>query len=160
MKKLISYAKNIMKLPSSQYEYILLSIVNEKPKILKELLDYECFEFRKEIFLKIFLTSSIKLKKVLLDYDKQKNHFIDFNHLLPNGKSFFTQISLEISDLSEIVQFFLDNNADPNLPDKFGVYPLEYAININSYKFVETLVNTEKIDFSVRMKKLKKHICI
>lgn len=47
--------------------------------------------------------------------------------------------------------FFLDNGADPNMPDKFGIYPLQQAIKNDSLMLVDVLIGSNKIDYKKRI---------
>lgn len=86
----------------------------------------------------------------LLQYDQKHSHLIDCNKLLPNGKSFFTlkKNSLQIENY---VDFFIEHGADPNIPDKEGIYPLEHAIKLNSKGFVSSLIESEKVDLNQKI---------
>lgn len=104
---------------------------------------------------------SISLMNEILNFDR--NHFkvIDFKKLLLTGESFLTLIgsqqfidsqfiSIVINSFytAEIASFLLDHGVDPNIPDKNGFYPLEYAITLDSIDFICVLINTNKIDFT------------
>lgn len=96
---------------------------------------------------------TIELLQSLTDYDEKHNHCIDFENLLKSGKSFFTVINPITRKIDKIVSFLLDHNADPNKPDKFGIYPLQYAIEMKSYSYTKSLINSNKIDYSVKLNK-------
>ncbi|KAK8880443.1 hypothetical protein M9Y10_003117 [Tritrichomonas musculus] len=102
---------------------------------------------------KIEFSARIDIMDELLDYDENHFHLINMNNLLPNGKSFFTSINCDCQNLEDIVQYYLVHGVDPNMPDSFGVYPLEYAILNRSYCFFRNLLNSNRIDMSVRLKK-------
>ena len=87
----------------------------------------------------------------LLNYDENHSHLIKFNELLPNGKSFFTSINPNLDNIQDLVQYYLNHGVDPNSPDRFGVYPLEYAIGCDSPNFVNALLNSNRIDLSIRI---------
>ena len=89
--------------------------------------------------------------KEIIEYDENHYHFIDFTQPLEDGESYFTEIPAFSSNIGEIAQFFLDHGADPNIPDKSGEYPLQYAILYNSADFIKVLLDSGKIDYSVRM---------
>lgn len=120
---------------------------------------------------------NIEILKALVDYDSKHLQFIHFGQLLPNGKSVFTQITTiqqsyyyanpcrpgffnsryqsnakEIDEgTSQYIGFLLDHGADPNKPDLFGVYPLQHAIQIESIPLVKVLLNSGKINYSVKI---------
>ena len=98
-------------------------------------------------------TISIDFLKYLVQYDENHNNCIHFDKLLPNGKSFFPSIESDNEKIGEIVQLFLDKGVNPNAPDAFNVYPLQYSIYKKSYSFVITLINSKKIDFNVKFNK-------
>ena len=54
-------------------------------------------------------------------------------------------ISIYFSD-KDVVNFLIENRANLNQPDKYGVYPLQEAINISSKENISALVKTRKID--------------
>ena len=88
----------------------------------------------------------------IYNYDKKHSHLIDFTKLLPNGKSFFTSISKDCSEISSAVEFLIKHDAYPNVPDKDGIYPLEYAIKINSLPFIKSLIDSNIINFQQLVK--------
>ncbi|KAK8841740.1 hypothetical protein M9Y10_026687 [Tritrichomonas musculus] len=92
----------------------------------------------------------------ILAFNEKNGKFIDFTKNLKNEKSFFTIIRFPCCKIQEIVQLYLKNGADPNLPDGFGVYPLQHAIEINSFEYVDALIKSNKIDFEIKIKKAKK----
>lgn len=65
---------------------------------------------------------------------KNMQKIIDFTRLLPNGKSFFTEIESFSNDenYTSLVNFLLDNGTDQN-----EVYLLGHAILIQSLCFVD-----------------------
>ena len=95
----------------------------------------------------IALPNSMEL---IYNYDEQHDHLIDFKKLLPNGNSYFTSIFSFCDGIENIVEFFLNHDVDPDLPDEKGVYPLEHAIRINSYSIANMLIETNRIDFTRR----------
>ena len=95
--------------------------------------------------------SPVDIMTILYDFDLEHDHLIDFSKLLPNGNSFFTIINHRNSFINEVVHFLLEKGVDPNLPDKFNVYPLEYAIRNNSDEFVTELLNSNEIDYSKKI---------
>ena len=134
------------------YKYHSHALNHEKKECLQNAFETREKTIDKNIFYQIFFLSPLEIKRKLIEYDLKNNHLIDFEQLLPNGKSFYTQINKETNDISSTVQLFLENNVDPNCPDKFGVYPLEHAIKMGSLSFVQTLIKSEKIDFSIKLK--------
>ena len=91
--------------------------------------------------------SIIEMMERLVNYDNEHEHLIKFDKLLPKGKSFFTAICSDYSDIGAVCNFLIEHGVDPNTPDKDGIYPLEHAININSIDMVTSLVNSEKMNF-------------
>ena len=86
----------------------------------------------------------------LLEHDK--NHLINFSQLLPNGKSYFTVDSLNKTyNIGSVVSYLLSHGADPNLPDRFGLYPLQFAIESNNYAFAAALLDSKEIDLSKKI---------
>lgn len=96
-------------------------------------------------------TKILRLMKILVDYDKQHEHLIDFSQLLPDGKSYFTSIPIKLLSNVEIIHFFIDQGVDMNAPDKFGQYPLEFGINSFSSKIVHIFLSSNKIDLTRRI---------
>lgn len=94
---------------------------------------------------------NIDLMNKLCDFDKTHDHLIDFNKLLPNGKSFFTSFHYNFNKINKIVNFLLDHGADPNTPDGNDVFPLEKAIDLESVEFVRSLIDSNKINFSLKI---------
>ena len=88
----------------------------------------------------------IEIMNQIFDYDEEHSHLIDFTKLLPNGKSFFTSLTNNISE--DIIEFLIIHGADPNMPDKNGISPLEHAIILKSAIFAKKLIDTNKIIFS------------
>lgn len=110
------------------------------------------------------------IKKLIL-FDKNHWQQIHFDQLLPNGQSFFTHIEMSKpantavdslhhslsaqtvkKDVSYplFIRFLLDEGVDPNKPDLFGVYPLQYAILKRNFHVVDALIQSRKIDYSIR----------
>lgn len=114
---------------------------------------------------------SMNIINELYNYDKENDHLIDFTKLLPNGKSFFTSIAStnlfeteedgfddldyvnqkDLTNVSEIANFLIEHGANPDEPDDEGFLPLEYAILLNSFEFVNVLINSNKIDYSQKV---------
>ncbi|KAK8872160.1 hypothetical protein M9Y10_007922 [Tritrichomonas musculus] len=97
------------------------------------------------------ITAPIDIMNELYEYDQKHDKLIDMDKLLPNGKSYFTSIPLNLSNTKNVVNFFLEHGSDPNAPDKNGVYPLQYAISINSREFIFALVDSKKVDINKRI---------
>ncbi|KAK8835758.1 Ankyrin repeat and FYVE domain-containing protein 1 [Tritrichomonas musculus] len=98
---------------------------------------------------------------------------INFNELLPTGESFFTLIAsqksidsdfinVNSSQTAEIASFLIDHGEDPNIPDKRGFYPLEYAILLESPSFVRVLLDSNKINLNqiIIIKDCSKRDCV
>lgn len=96
-------------------------------------------------------SDAIEMMKKLYEYDQQHEKIIDLNKLLPNGETFFSIILFPIHNIGQIIDFLLEEGADPNEPDSSKIYPLEKAIILNSYEFVISLINSNKIDYSIRI---------
>lgn len=76
---------------------------------------------------------------------------------MPNGKSFFKILNGR-SNARKIVPFLIQNGADPNAPDKDGVYQLEYAINESMTALLNALIETCKIDFNIKLANNKSYL--
>ena len=85
----------------------------------------------------------------LFEFDKKHDKLIDMKKLLPNGKSFFTY-KPNLPNARNFVKYLIDHGADPNKPDKDGVYPLEYAISTGNTNFVLALIDLDKIDLNIK----------
>lgn len=96
--------------------------------------------------------SPINIMNLLYKYDKDHHNSIDFNNLLPNGKSFYTSLFDSNIYNDDICHFFLTHGVDPNKPDMNGVYPLEAAINFEYSGAAFELINSGKIDFNQKIK--------
>lgn len=105
-------------------------------------------------YVKNITQESIDMMHLIYNYDKDHLQIINFDQLLPSGKSFFTLIAPQQNDVNDsslegkIATFFIEHGVDPNKPDKKGFYPLEYAILMKSTDFVRALIKSNKIDFS------------
>lgn len=153
-KTLIKLVNNVVNIKNYKEESIFTSaVMNNSGDILDEILQYPNFDSNNHQIVDDFINllcnnkePSIEIMDKILNYDKDHSHLIDFNKLLHNGKTYFTSITnIEYEDIPNLL---LENGADPNLPDKFGVYPLEHAIKIQSLPFVASLVNSNKINFA------------
>ena len=86
----------------------------------------------------------------IYNYDFNHSKSIDFNELNQiDEKSFFTSIRFHYDEVGDVSDFLLEHGVDPNKPDSNGVFPLEHAISIGSSDLVISLLNSERIDFSV-----------
>ena len=85
---------------------------------------------------------------VLIDFDRKHNNFIDLNKLRPNGKSCWTS-SFKKDPI--LFDFLLKNDVDPNIQDKFGVYPLQFQFYLKSFDNALKLINSGKIDFNKKI---------
>lgn len=133
------------------------AIRNQSDKNVTKILNSDKFDSKKNDFLNAFISSyqyrplvnntnnSPTIMKSILEYDKNHDHLIDLTKLLPNGYSFYTIIKSP-GNVRRIVDFLLENGADPNMPDIHGFYPLEYAIYVESREFVSALLDSGKID--------------
>lgn len=81
-------------------------------------------------------------------YDKEHKNLIDFTKLLPSGQSFFTVLFFNIDEIGDVTNYLLEHGADPNAPDKFGVYPLENMIRKNIYESFIVLLNSNKVNLN------------
>ncbi|KAK8875507.1 hypothetical protein M9Y10_005673 [Tritrichomonas musculus] len=132
-------------------EALFCAIRNENIMIFKKLIKFaNCND---DVFKSLPMIFSPQIKdndQLIIDVfeiNKKNGNFIDFSNLLQNRKSFFTSLLPNTKNINEIVNLLLENGADPNIPDQYGVYPLQHAININSKDFISTLISSNKIDF-------------
>lgn len=145
---------------------LITAVRSESQEIVTRIVNHSNFNPVKSELFQAFLIASyideetevaesseamINIMNILCKYDSENGKLIRFDNLLPNGKSYFTSIDGNLKNLQELVAFFLDHNVDVNAPDTNGVYPLEYAIGINSFNFVKTLIKSRKVDFSKRL---------
>ena len=72
------------------------------------------------------------------------------NEFLPSGKTYFTSISSNSQNVGDVVNFLVARGADPNLPDKNGVYPIEYCIQLGNINFIQAMMRVNLIDLSVK----------
>ena len=107
--------------------------------------------FTQNISVNFQLKASIEIMKGLYNYDQNHDHLINLNSLLKNGKTFFTSIPMNLGNVAETVSFFLENGADPNIPDCDDIYPLEFGMMINSLDYVSPLIDSDKIDFTQKI---------
>ncbi|KAK8840572.1 hypothetical protein M9Y10_030782 [Tritrichomonas musculus] len=166
-KKLLKLVNNDVNIYNQNGDSLFLyAVVNGCHEIVSRIVDNPTFDAKKSNLYKAFMISSfiednendrteralVGIMEVICQYDKEHDHLIDFNNLLPNGKSFYTSINRQIKNIGELATFFLKNGVDPNMPDERGIYPLEYAIGISSLEFVQVLILSGKIDFTIRLK--------
>ncbi|KAK8892326.1 hypothetical protein M9Y10_029552 [Tritrichomonas musculus] len=109
--------------------------------------------------LRSFSMKSLEVIKVLYEYDKEHEKTIDFKKSLSQGETVFTAILpsksvQEEAQFDQIIQFFVENGADPNIPNEEGNYPLQHALILFQLNFVHSLIKSNKIDFSKRIKSL------
>lgn len=91
----------------------------------------------------------------LYEFDSEHGKLIDLNQLTKSGETVFTLIkNINYGEINEVVSFLLENGADPNLPNKEGKYPLQHAIQLQSFEFVHELLKTEKVDVTKRIKSM------
>lgn len=143
---------------------LIHSVENRSEKIIDEIIHHESFDPLKSDLLTAFVSTFNYIKEEnqegtslydsmvsIFNYDNDHSKLIDFKKLLPNGKSYFTSISYNYSDISQVADFFLQNGCDPDAPDQNGIYPLEYAITLNSVAFVRLLIGTGQIDLNRKL---------
>ena len=117
--------------------------LNQKDSLQKDCLMY-CIE-----------ENNFELLKFLIEKDKNKNiikNSTDFN------KKTLVNLTIALNDFgsyenTKMLQFLLQNNFDYNLPDLNGKTPIDYAINQQSGKNLETLKK-----FNPSLKKYKLNI--
>ncbi|KAK8842926.1 hypothetical protein M9Y10_025792 [Tritrichomonas musculus] len=141
-------------------ESLLVSaVMSNNQMIIDEIFKNENFDSEKSNLQSAFIQSftvkkdfSLDIMNQLYEYDSNHKKLINLNKILPNGKSFFTSIPPRFDNIENLVNFFLDHGADPNIPDSQGVYPLEYAILEMATPFVIALLDSGKVDYSVKCK--------
>ncbi|KAK8872183.1 hypothetical protein M9Y10_007947 [Tritrichomonas musculus] len=152
-----------------QIDLLSMAIKNNSGiEIIKEILNNSHFNSSKnEIFnnfcmnLNSIDANSYGTMIMLFQYDQKHDNLIDLNKLASNGETVFTSIFSDCQDekdfskIEVIVNFLLENGADPNIPNQRGKYPLQHAIELDSIEFVNSLIKSKKIDFSKRMKNNK-----
>lgn len=115
-------------------------------KLSKEEIE-NCFNQSVNILIDINTDRSFDVLATVIKYDREHDHSIDINKLLPNGKTLFTSL-VDLANAVEFAKFLLENGADPNIQDLGGNLPLEIAINNNNSKFVHVLIDSKKVDFN------------
>lgn len=142
--------------------------------IISEILNHESFNSAKSDIVQAFISSIASDTKgnnndnyfnameQIYNYDKKHENWINLNELVyfkesnkNQRKSFFTIIPVDKYNSFRFAEFLLTNGADPNCPDQSGIYPFQQAIKSQSIDFVQTLIDSGKIDFSVRLKEQK-----
>lgn len=99
----------------------------------------------------------IELLKQLLHYDETHTHFMHFDQLLPNGKSLSTNIlnssmhKQATSTIVNIIQLLLEKGADPNKPDGYGIYPVQFVIEEKLIRMLRVLLQSGKVDLNVQI---------
>lgn len=129
------------------------------PEVISEILNKGDFKDNRKYFCTAFENVThrfnsndvIPILKEIVEFDESHNHYIDFNQLLENGETYLTSIPTFEKNIDDIVKFYLDHNVDPNMPNGNGIYPLQRAIEFDSLSFVITLLDSGKIDYSVRL---------
>ena len=150
----------------------------KRTEIAEYILDCQSFDPKKcdifaafTFYIKNITDESINMMNKSYKYEKMKT--INFNELLPTGESFFTLIAsqksidsdfinVNSSQTAEIASFLIDHGEDPNIPDKRGFYPLEYAILLESPSFVRVLLDSNKINLNqiIIIKDCSKRDCV
>lgn len=97
----------------------------------------------------LFINNMIGNMNALLNYDEMHDHLIELITLFTNKCSFFTVFQESFDEYDKVSDLLLKYVADPNMPDGKGVYPLAHAINLKSEKFALSLINSNKIDYSI-----------
>ena len=144
------------------------TVLNQKNiEMITKILNDPKFEFNYEVFdmtinqLSYFPADQITQLFILLCiYAKERIDSFDANRLLSNGKTIFTFImTIYYIDFNEIADVLLDCGANPNIPDKFGNYPLELAMKSKNMNLITDLILSDKfqIDYSKKIKKIKKN---
>lgn len=127
----------------NKYEYEDISILPLATKYT----NLKSFNPTKTDFLNAFkdkfciTNDSYEILNMLINFDKEHNHYIDFTQLLQECNSIFN------------FQFgqILKNGVNPNLLNNAGIYPLSYAINLNNV-FALYLLKSDKIDLKIKLK--------
>lgn len=90
---------------------------------------------------------------MIIEYDDKHDYQIKFDQLLPNGESFFTIKQKPMPHgIKHYVSFFIEKGVDPNVPNKYGIYPLEFAMETNSVDLFDSLIDSQRIDFSQKIR--------
>lgn len=131
-----------------------LLCIADYPEIITVIFNDKTFDSKKSDILKAFNKYFSKKKDelnvetltLLYEYDKQHYNMIDLNRILENGHSYFTE-TIEY----DLYKFLLLNDADLNMPDKFGIFPLQHAINNENEGLIYLLLDSDKIDLNKKI---------
>lgn len=99
---------------------------------------------------KLVTHASLKSMNLIYEFDKSHNHSIDFSQLLPDGKSFFTVMNPTLNNNGNVAYFLLKHGVDPDKPDNFGKYPLNYCIENDLNGAAVILIRTGRVDLNRR----------
>ena len=164
-KTLLHLLDNINYYDYNNHPILSLAAKYHNNEMIKEIFQFKNYNPKKADFLNSFIelfkltNESYEMMNMMINYDKQHNHFIDFSQLLPNELSFFTSLKADnksnMPNIEKIVDLFLENGADPNQKDINDVYPLERAI-VRSKEFSLALLKSDKIDLSIKLKDIRK----
>ena len=85
----------------------------------------------------------------LIKYDKNHNNYIDLNRTTYNGRTYLTSLNNEMDQklFSALIKFGIN----PNVQDKYGIYPLQYAFYICNSNLIRILIKSGKIDYNKRI---------
>ena len=164
-RKLISIEDNDVNISTATKSLLDAAVQNLSRNVITEILMNPKFDSKLNDLQSIFIGAvtkygtfidaenekMLKIMNELCEYDIKHNHLIDFKSLLSTGFSFFT-LRFNTNCIENYVNFLLEHGADPNVPDKNDVYPLEHAIQMESYPYVLALINSDRIDYSVKIK--------
>lgn len=81
----------------------------------------------------------------LLEYDKKHNNYINVNESLSSLYSTLTGIN------QKAFSFLLEIGFDPNIPDRHGVYLLQYTLFLDAYSFIHSIIQSNKIDIKIKV---------
>ena len=95
---------------------------------------------------RVLFDASLKTMDLLYQYDVKHQHLIDFNKLLPSGKSFFTILPSNLNNSDGVAALLLKYGVDPDAPDNFGDYPLKYVIQKELHGAAHVLISSGKVD--------------
>ena len=96
-------------------------------------------------------TFSIDIANLLIDFDSKHEHLIDFNTQIPSGDTYLTLLKNNYQIDSKKIEFLFKHGADPNIPDKNGLYPLEIAIRNKNDNYVSLLLESGKVDLNQKI---------
>lgn len=122
-------------------------LLNFNTDCIPEILNHPKFDSRKsDIANTLLIRNSRVTIDLIYDFDCQHDHLID-EKIKEGGSSCLTDSKITIG----LINFLLDHGVDPNIPDKDGVYPLNYYIQSYIYAFMINLINSSKIDFNKKL---------